>query len=99
MGLSCDLRFRFTFLYRAELDGGLVEHELDHVFTGVATNDPRPNPAEASDWRWVEVPELIREIRHHPSRFTAWFPQALDLLLAERSEPLEGDPNVGAADR
>jgi isopentenyl-diphosphate delta-isomerase len=95
MGLSCDLRFRFTFLYRAELDSGLVEHELDHVFTGVTSGEPRPDPAEVSDWRWVAVGELVEEVAAQPDRFTAWFPLALERVLAVPSmeeEPVS-DPN------
>lgn len=97
MGLECELDFSFSFLYRAELDGGLIEHELDHVFSGVTTSDPRPDPTEVSDWRWVEVPELLREVGTHPRRFTAWFPEALERVLIERAERATGDPNAQAS--
>src|SRR5919205_4313288 len=42
MGFDCELREAFQFLYRAELDGELVEHEYDHVFVGVHDRDPAP---------------------------------------------------------
>ena len=34
MGISCNLNKAFDFIYRAEFDNGLIEHELDHVFIG-----------------------------------------------------------------
>src|SRR5687768_17165134 len=34
MGFECGLREAFVFTYRAELEGGLVEHEFDQVFVG-----------------------------------------------------------------
>jgi isopentenyl-diphosphate delta-isomerase len=35
MGFQTELFHAFTFTYRAELDKELVEHEIDHVFTGI----------------------------------------------------------------
>jgi isopentenyl-diphosphate delta-isomerase len=52
LGLGATLDPAFTFLYRKEVGGGLVEHEFDHVFLGRDTGTPRPDPAEVSDcWR------------------------------------------------
>lgn len=86
MGMEANLDFRFSFLYRAELDAGLIEHELDHVFTGVAAGDPQPDPAEVSAWRWVAPDELTAELASEPNTFTAWLPLAFGRLLASRSD-------------
>jgi isopentenyl-diphosphate delta-isomerase len=72
------------FVYRAALDGGLTEHELDHVFVGVADGDPLPDPAEVAEWRWIEISELERELKEQPQRFTAWFPIAFGKFLRHR---------------
>ena len=42
MGLSIPLRTTFHFTYRAELEHGLVEHEMDHVLIGTSDLDPHP---------------------------------------------------------
>src|SRR5215510_16253294 len=34
MGIACALRSLFTTSYRANLDNGMVEHEIVHVFAG-----------------------------------------------------------------
>ena len=65
---------RFHFLYRAELENGLVENELDHVLVGHSSNAPIPDPSEASDWRWVGREDLERQLAETPKLFTAWFP-------------------------
>src|SRR5690349_17552900 len=44
MGIRCDLSRVNTFTYFADLDNGLVEHELDHVFIGTFSGDPSPDP-------------------------------------------------------
>ena len=74
MGLRIPLRTTFHFTYKAELEHGLVEHEIDHVLIGISDHDPRPAPAEASDWRWVDRATLERELVEHSGLFTAWFP-------------------------
>jgi len=34
MGLYCELRYGFIFIYRTTFSNGLCEHEFDHVFFG-----------------------------------------------------------------
>ena len=80
MGFDCDLSPAGTFLYRAEVGGGLVEHELDHLFTGRHDADPSPDPAEAGEWRWQLPQDALAEAEAHPERFTPWFPLALRAL-------------------
>ncbi|HEX5724224.1 MAG TPA: isopentenyl-diphosphate Delta-isomerase [Longimicrobiaceae bacterium] len=73
MGLECDLAPAFTFTYRADVGGGLVEHEFDHVFLGRCDGEPRPDPAEADDWRWATLDDVARDAAAHPDRYTPWF--------------------------
>jgi isopentenyl-diphosphate Delta-isomerase len=79
MGMSCKLTRAFDFIYRAELDHELTEHEFDHVFTGHSDQNPKPDPAEVMDWKWIEPNELLERLSTHPEEFTAWF-----RIIAER---------------
>jgi isopentenyl-diphosphate Delta-isomerase len=73
MNFDCELREEFAFLYRAELGGGLVEHEYDHVFSGTfAGAPPAPDPSEVEDWQWVTIEELRRAVAEEPARFSRW---------------------------
>ena len=72
MGFDCELREAFEFLYRAELDGALVEHEYDHVFVGTHEGDPAPDPSEVEEWRWVGMDDLRRDLREEPQRYSPW---------------------------
>jgi isopentenyl-diphosphate delta-isomerase len=76
MGITCDLEERGVFIYEAELDHGLREHELDHVFVGRFNRDPLPDPLEADDWAWRRWPEIDAEYMERPERFTVWFAPA-----------------------
>lgn len=77
MGLFIPLSEAFRFLYKARVENNLIEHELDHVFTGITNDMPSPNPEEVSDWRWVNRADLDNEIKSRPELFTQWFKLAL----------------------
>jgi isopentenyl-diphosphate delta-isomerase len=69
---DCALTPVDQFLYYAELGGGLVEHELDHVVVGRWNGTAAPNPREVSETRWVGREHLLAELAEFPSRYTAW---------------------------
>ncbi|HEX8319850.1 isopentenyl-diphosphate Delta-isomerase [Longimicrobium sp.] len=84
MGIDCKLKPLFHLRYHADVGGGLVENEYDHVFTALYDGDePRPNPAEVQAWRWVPLEEIRRDVDEEPERYTAWFPLLVDELAAE----------------
>jgi len=72
MGIDRDLTWQFNFIYRAELDHGLSEYELDHVLFGSFSDDPSPDRNEADAWRCLSLADLEQEVRHSPERFTVW---------------------------
>jgi isopentenyl-diphosphate delta-isomerase len=72
MGFDCELRHAFAFVYRAELDHGLTEHEYDHVYMGTFNGEPLLNLDEAAAWRWVSTFEFERELAEQPEKFTVW---------------------------
>jgi isopentenyl-diphosphate delta-isomerase len=73
MGISCELKCDFQFSYTAPFENGLIENELDHVFTGVFSGIPELNPEEASDWKAVNVEEIKRDFGINPEAYTYWF--------------------------
>ena len=91
MGIDVALSPAARFTYRAYLEGGMVEHEIDHVLTGMWSGSPSPDPAEVEDWRWTSPAELERELGDAPRRFTAWLPLAWrEIASAEESASREG---------
>jgi isopentenyl-diphosphate delta-isomerase len=78
LGIDCSIDEKFSFIYRAELDKGLIEHELDHVFFGQFNGNLRPNPEEVMDWKFISTEELEAKLAAHPEKFTEWFKIALD---------------------
>lgn len=84
MGFDCPLQPGCSFVYKRQLDDGLIEHEYDHVFVGHHDDAPAPTPAEVADWRWVGVDELLTDLEANPDRYTVWFGLALEKVLQGR---------------
>ena len=80
MGFHCEIRKVFEFVYYAELEDGLFEHEYDHVLVGQFDGIPNPSRDEVDDWKWVDLATLKSEMRQNPESFTYWFKVALDPL-------------------
>ncbi len=81
MGIDCELAEVSSFIYQAQLAGGLVEHELDHVLVGMTSMTPEPDETEVGEWRWISAEDLQAWLAAEPAAFTAWFPMALGLLV------------------
>ena len=80
MGLDCALTPVGNFTYRADVGGGLVEHELDHLFVGRSTREPVPDPREVREYRWAHLEDILREMRERPNDFAAWLAPAIASL-------------------
>lgn len=83
MGMESELEKKFSFVYRAELDGDMVEHELDHVFFGVSNNQPEINKEEVASYRYVSTEDLQTEINMFPDQFTEWFKMLFERVKME----------------
>lgn len=73
MNLDTSLEELFHFTYKAELENGLTEHEVDHVFVGYSDELPVPNPEEVMEYKYISVSELNEDIDAHPEKYTEWF--------------------------
>lgn len=72
MGMSVPLASIFTFIYKADVGNGLIEHELDHVLFGHSDALPCPSALEVQAWRYVDIDALDQELKASPDRFTVW---------------------------
>ena len=90
-----DIRRVDQFVYCADLDGGLVEHELDHVVVGSWNGSVEPDPSEVSETRWVELHQLLADLVNAPGRYTAWLRKVI--FHACRHEPLVFDGGTSGA--
>lgn len=73
MGFQTQLEEVFDFIYKADMENGLIEHELDHVFVGEYDGSLHLAADEVMEYRYATMEELKRELLEKPGQFTAWF--------------------------
>lgn len=73
MGFHCELEEVFSFIYKAPFDNGLTEHELDHVMIGRFNKNPKINPDEVLDFKWMNLEDLKIDIQENSNEYTVWF--------------------------
>lgn len=73
MGFDCLLEEKTRFIYKAELDNNLHEHELDFILTGKYDGVVKPDANEVQDVKWMQFDELLSDIKVNPRSYTAWF--------------------------
>ena len=75
--------------YRADVGGGLIEHEVVEVFVADAPDGLKitPNPDEVKATRWVDFYDLSADVARHPGDYTPW----LKIYLQEHANAIFGD--------
>lgn len=86
MGISCDLKELFSFIYREKLDNDLTEYEFDHVFFGVTGSEPVINTSEVEEWEAVSFNDMHNDIIANPSDYTYWFMEIYRKVQSHISE-------------
>ena len=82
------LHHRGRVEYRADVGGGLIEHEVVDIYLGRTTRDLvySLNPAEVRAALWMDIDDLSREVMRRPERFTPW----LEIYLENHRETIFG---------
>lgn len=81
LGFETPLEKIFDFVYKADFDNGLTEHEFDHVFIGYYDGRISPDAKEVSDYAYVSMQEVADALRDEPGKYTAWFHIAFPKVL------------------
>ncbi len=73
MGMKCDLRKSFDFIYKANMPNQLIEHEYDHVFFGFSDDNPIINLEEVANFKYMALNDLEIDIAENSHLYTEWF--------------------------
>jgi isopentenyl-diphosphate delta-isomerase len=73
LGFETTVTKVFDFVYKAEFDNGLTEHEFDHVFTGEYNGELKIDPEEVKDYCYKQLSDVKNSLLSHPAKYTAWF--------------------------
>ena len=86
MGLQCPMHEVFTFIYKAPVGLGLVEHEYDHVFFGQCDDAPVINTEEVASWKYMSLDNIASDMKTHPECYTEWFKISFDEIVRHSEE-------------
>lgn len=81
LGFTTSLIKVFDFIYKAELDNNLTEHELDHVYTGEYDGTIHPDNAEVKDYCFKSIDSIVESMELQPHKYTAWFHIAMPRMI------------------
>lgn len=82
MGFRVPLEKVFDFLYKADFDNGLIEHEFDHVFVAEYDGPVEINKDEVMDYAYSPVRQIAMAMEADPGQYTAWFRLAFPRIQA-----------------
>ncbi len=90
-----DLEYRDRVEYRADVGGGLIEHEVVDIFLAHVAEAPilKLNPDEVMATRWVSYTQLMQDVVNEPAKFTPW----LRIYLDTYAPQIFGDLAVSCA--
>jgi isopentenyl-diphosphate delta-isomerase len=81
MGFDTQLQEIFSFIYKKDLENGLIEHEYDHVFVGVYDGMIEANSTEVEEYRYARIDDLKKEVHDTYKNFTPWFLICYDRVI------------------
>ena len=83
LGFDTELKPAGTLLYSAfDPISGMSEREFDHLFVGRYSGPVRPNLSEVRALEWATPREILAEIAVDPKRYTPWFKQVIERIIA-----------------
>ena len=87
LGFNYQLKFIDKFLYQASYKDIGSENEICTVLIGKYNKEPKPDPKEVADWKWINPKELKKEIAKNPQKYTPWVKIGLKKLMSlEKAE-------------
>ncbi len=80
MGMTCELEYKFSFIYHTILPNQLIEYELDYVYLGKCNTLPLINPDEVVAYRYASVDEIEKDLLEKSNNYTVWFKLIFDKI-------------------
>ncbi len=86
VGLDIPMQYLYKFQYQARFGNEGSENEVCSVYIAKTDRAPVINRTEISDWKYISMDDLNRELKNHPEHFTPWFKMEWQRLRDEYLE-------------
>ncbi|MBU1327162.1 isopentenyl-diphosphate Delta-isomerase [Patescibacteria group bacterium] len=68
------------YRYRFADKNGTVENEICPILVTYADIDPKPNPLEIDDWKWMPWNEFLKDIKTNKDKYSPWCREEAQIL-------------------
>lgn len=68
------------YRYRYADKNGIVENEICPIFIAHTEENPKNNPSEIDEWKWMDWEEFLAEIKNNPDPYSPWCKEEAQLV-------------------
>lgn len=86
---ACEVQSAYSFIYKADVGGGLFEHEYDHVLTGKYEGEIPFNEEEVQAFKYLSIKDIEKDLQDQPENYTEWF----KITFNDLKKHINGDSN------
>lgn len=73
LGIDASVEKQFSFIYKAEVENGLIENEYDHVYFAIYNGEIKPDTTEVEDYTFVTLDKVFKDAEQQPEKYSIWF--------------------------
>lgn len=84
LNMDCDLKEIYSFQYQTNF-GELTENELDHVIVGKSDQEPKLDPEEVEEFRYMKLDDITKDIGQNPDDYSFWFKIIMNKVASDKS--------------
>jgi isopentenyl-diphosphate delta-isomerase len=70
--VSKDIRVVSPYRYKFADDHGILENEICPILVGHTHENPKANPKEIAEWKWMPWHEFLTEIQNISDKYSPW---------------------------
>lgn len=89
LGISAPLKHLFTFQYHAKFGDIGSENEMCAVYIGKSNQEIRVNPNEISDWKYVSINDLTRELAVNGDQYSPWIKLEWERIMMSHMDDIK----------
>lgn len=78
------------YRYRFVDAGGIIENEICPIVVGYFDGDPKPNPSEVDDWKWIDWNVFLEEIQKNSSVYSPWSREEAEIVRKKLPQKDQG---------
>jgi isopentenyl-diphosphate delta-isomerase len=61
------------YRYKTPAFNGIIENEICPVYIATVIQEPKLNPEEVSEYKWINWDEVLEDVISRQERYTYWF--------------------------